>query len=225
MPRHSNPPRVRADPAFAILLLLLSPTLLAQPLLRITSSPDRTVVHPGDTLKFTVETPSELIFEAVGLLATSPIDENIVSRTAPYEPSLTIPRRIRPGEYNVTAFGLLRPGQKSGFEKALGRGVPSLPITLIVERADEPVRLEVYPPTIRLPPGHKGFLSVTGIFADGEKVDLKEASTTIYSTDTPRVATVDPKSVVNTLAPGSGKITVSNGKAKVEVPVVVSNTK
>jgi hypothetical protein len=35
----------------------------------------------------------------------------------------------------------------------------------------------------------------------------------------------DPKSVVNAHAPGAAKITVSNGKAKVEVPVVVSAPK
>jgi hypothetical protein len=73
-----------------------------------------------------------------------------------------------------------------------------------------------------LQPGIKGYLSVTGVFEDGARVDLKESSKTIYTSDAPKVVTVDPKSIVNPLAPGSAKITVGNGKAKVEVPVVVS---
>jgi hypothetical protein len=179
-------------------------------------------VHRGEPLKVIVETPAQLNFEWVSLITTLPFNGDIVSKAAPYELSLPIPRTTRPGGYTITATGMLRPGETSGREKEWGRAIPSLPITLIVERADEPVRLEVYPPTIRLSPGHKGFLSVTGIFADGEKVDLKEASTTTYTSDTPRVVTVDPKSVVNALAPGTAKITVSNGKANVEVPVVIS---
>jgi hypothetical protein len=59
-------------------------------------------------------------------------------------------------------------------------------------------------------------------YADGQKVDLKEASTTIYCSDTPRIVSVDPRSVVNALAPGSATITVSNSRAKVEIPVVVA---
>jgi hypothetical protein len=159
-------------------------------------------------------------FAGVGVIGTMHVGSPLVT-APPYECTFAIPRSVRPGIYNITAVGILRPGQKYDREKEFGRGVPSAPMTLIVERADEPVRLEVYPPTMRLQVGIKGYLSVTGVFADGEKVDLKESSKTIYTSDTPKVVTVDPKSVVNPLAPGSAKITVSNGKAKVEVPVVV----
>ena len=96
---------------------------------------------------------------------------------------------------------------------------------MVVERAGDPVRLEVFPSTISEGPGIKLPLQVTGVFADGQKVDIKLSTKTTYVSDNPRVVTIDPKSVVNTLAPGSAKITVSNGKTRVEIPVVVSAPK
>jgi Big-like domain-containing protein len=137
----------------------------------------------------------------------------------PYRFQVPIPKTIVPGPYRLTAAGTSPSQGKNPIP------VESKPITIVVERADEPVRLEVYPPTMRLQVGIKGYLSVTGVFADGQQVDLKESSKTIYTSDTPGVVTVDPKSFVNPLAPGSAKITVSNGKVKVEVPVVVSAAK
>jgi hypothetical protein len=137
----------------------------------------------------------------------------------PYQFIVPIPKTITPGPYRLGAMGTSPSQGKNTFP------VESKPITIVVERIDEPVRLEVYPPTMNLQVGIKGYLSVTGVFADGQKVDLKESSTTIYTSDAPKVVTVDPKSMVNPLAPGSTKITVSNGEAKVEVPVTVSAAK
>lgn len=205
-------------------LCVVGGALLAQPMptVRITSPVNRTVVHPGESLKVMVEPSPADAFAGIGVIGVYPIGDSSVVTAPPFECTVAIPSDIRPGVYAITAAGMLGPGQKSGREAQWGRGVPSAPITLLVERADQPVRLEVYPPTMRLQVGIKGYLSVTGVFADGQQVDLKESSTTIFTSDTPRVVTVDPKSIVNPMAPGSAKITVSNGKAKVEVPVVVS---
>jgi hypothetical protein len=70
MSRHSNPPGFRSDQWLTMLLLLPTSALLAQPFLRITSPPDRTVVHPGETPKVIVETPAQLNFEWVSLITT-----------------------------------------------------------------------------------------------------------------------------------------------------------
>jgi hypothetical protein len=205
-----------------MLVAFMGSAALSQPLLRITSPHDGTVVHPGDVVKVTVEAPSSIALEGVGLIATFPID-NSVSKGPPFELSVTVPTKIEPGDYTIMAAGMLRPGELSGIEKKWGRSIPSAPVTLIVERADDPIRLELFPPSMRLQPGRKGFLSVTGVFADGETVDLKFSSKTVYRSDAPEVVSVDAKGVVNALAPGTAKITISNGKTKVQVQVVVSN--
>lgn len=188
----------------------------ARPTLRISSPADGTVVHPGDSLKVTVEAPPARRLPNVLLIGWDPIGMFPAVGSPPYQFVVPIPNDITPGPYRLGAMGT-SPSQGKN-----PTPVVSKPITIVVERTDEPVRLEVFPPTISLQPGNKGYLSVTGVFADGQKVDLKLSTKTIYASDTPRVVTVDHQGVVNALVPGSAKITVSNGKAKVEIPVVVS---
>jgi Bacterial Ig-like domain (group 2) len=186
----------------------------AQPTLRISSPADGTVVHPGDSLKTTVEVSPAGTLPNVMLIGQDPIGLFPAVGNPPYHFVVLIPKTITPGPYRLTA---------AGSDKRIGPTlIESKPITLVVERVDEPVRLEVFPTSISSEPGRKWYLSVTGLFADGQKVDLKESTKTTYTSDTPRVATIDPKSIVNALTPGSAKITVSNGKAKVEIPIVVS---
>jgi hypothetical protein len=208
----SHSPRVRADPGF-IMLLLLSPTaLLAQSSLRITSPADATTVHPGESLKVTVEVSppggqTRVILGGGGLGLFPGVG------SPPYQFEVPIPKTLAPGPEVLTAMG---------WPTNTSTPVYSNQITILVERADEPARLTAFPPTISLQPRGRISLQVTGVFANGERVDLKLSSRTMYSSDTPRVVTVEPNSVVTALAPGTAKITVSNGKAKVEVPVVVS---
>jgi hypothetical protein len=214
--------RLRAAFLLVPLLYLSASSLLAQSL-QITSPADGTVVSPGQSLKVTVEASPASAFAGVGLIGKTPIGVTSLVSVPPYEFAVPIPNVIRPGSYTLGAIGQPLPGQgKPGRGPNYPEPVYSAVITLIVERADEPLRLEIYPPILRLQPGSKGYLSVTGVFADGQKVDLRESTKTIYTSDTPSVVTVDPKSVVNALGPGAAKITVNNGKAKIEIPVVVS---
>ncbi len=199
------------------MLLLLSATLLAQPTLRITSPADGTLVHPGESFKVTVEVTPPGAFTDLMLIAADPIGTFPEKGGAPYEYAVPIPKAIAPGQYTIAAMGRPRPGLhldnvSQGFSK---------PITIVVERADDPVRLEVFPLNLRLAPGGRISLQVTGVFTDGERVYLKLSSKTIYTSDTPSVVTAESNSVVTAVAPGTAKITVSNGKAKVEIPVVV----
>lgn len=196
---------------------LLCGSLLAQPKLRITSPADGAVIHPGESLKVTVDVSPPGAFTDLMLIAGDPIGMFPEVGGPPYEYVIPIPKITAPGQYSLGVMGKPRPGLRVGANQIFSK-----PITLVVERADEPVRLEVFPPTISLQPGRKWFLSVTGVFADGQKVDLKLSTKTIYTSDTPKIVTIDPRGVVNALAPGSATITVSNGKAKVEIPVVVS---
>jgi hypothetical protein len=190
----------------------------AQPTLRISSPADGTVVYPGSSLKVTVEVSPPGAFTDLMLIAADPIGMYQEKGGAPYEYAVPIPKAIAPGQYTIAAMGRPRPGLhldnvSQGFSK---------PITIVVERADDPVRLEVFPFDLRLVPGQRMSLQVTGVFADGQKLDLKLSTKTIYTSDSPGVITVEPSSVVHALAPGSARITVSNGKTKTEIPVVVS---
>jgi hypothetical protein len=196
---------------------LLSGSLVAQPTLRITSPADDAVVHPGDSLKVKVDVSPPGAFTDLLLIAGDPIGMIPEAGGPPYEFVVPIPQNMAPGYYSLGVMGKPRPGLGVGANQIFSK-----PITLVVERADEPVRLEVFPPTISVQPGGKWFLSVTGVFADGQKVDLKLSTKTIYTSDTPKIVTIDPRGVVKALAPGSAKITVSNGKARVEILVVVS---
>jgi len=126
----------------------------------------------------------------------------------PYQFAVPIPKTVAPGPYRLTAAGT-SPSQ--GKNSIL---VASNQITTLVERADEPVRLYVFPATLTLPPSGRISLQVTGTFADGDQVYLKMSSKTIYSSDSPRVATVEPNSVVTAHAPGTAKITLATAKPK-----------
>ena len=192
---HLTPRHFRAASWLASLLLLSSPPLLAQPTLRITSPVDGTIVHPGESLKVTVEAPPVGVLPNVLLIGWGPLGMFRAVGSPPYQFVVPVPKTIAPGPYRLTAAGTSPSQGKNPIP------VESKPITILVERADEPVRLEVFPPTISLQPGRKGFLSVTGIFADRQKVDLKLSSKTIYSSDTPRVVTVEPNSVVHRRRP------------------------
>lgn len=195
------------------MLFLASTVLPAQPTLRITSPADGTTIHPGESLKVTVAVspPNTKVILGGGGLGLFPGAGN-----PPYQFEVPIPATLAPGPETLTAMGW--PANTS-------TPVYSNQVTILVERTDEPVRLYVFPPPISLQPGARLSLQVTGVFPNGERVDLKLSSKTIYASDTPRVATVEPNSVVTAHTPGTAKITVSNGKAKAEVPVVVSAPK
>lgn len=196
---------------FCLTACTLIGLLSAQPKLEITSPADGTVVNPGKEITVTVLASPSGVFQQVALIGGNPIGFYGPITAAPYQFTVQIPTRINPGEYPLTAHGFTSPGH----------GTRSEPITIVVERADFPVSLEVYPPSMQLSVGRKGFLSVTGVFSDGERVNLWKASKTVYTSDRLSVATVQAQGVVTGVAPGSAKVGVTYGKITVEVPVTV----
>jgi hypothetical protein len=105
----SNSPRLRADARLAILLLLASPALLAQPSPRITSPADGTLVHPGQSIKVTVEVVSGK-FEKVGVIGGNAIGGSDVLTAPPYEFTMRIPDHTRPNKYHLTPAGFTATG-------------------------------------------------------------------------------------------------------------------
>jgi hypothetical protein len=164
-----------------ILSCAVASALLAQPQpsLRITSPTDGTEVHPGDSLKVTVTASGT--FQQVFLVGGDPIGFSQPLLAPPYEFTIQIPSHIRPDRYLLTADGFTSPGQRS----------PSDPITLVVERSDAPVSLKVFPSLLRLSEGGKGYISVSGVFADGQTVNLTQSTLTSYTSNAPGIVAVE----------------------------------
>src|SRR5580700_7318842 len=115
---------------------LLCGSLLAQPKLRISSPADGTVVHVGESLKVKVEVSPPGAFTELLLIAGDPIGMFPKADGPPYEFVLPIPANIRPGHYSLGAMGKPRPELHLDASQLFSKA-----ITLVVERADEPVRL------------------------------------------------------------------------------------
>lgn len=215
--RQWNGSRVTRIAAVSLLLATCSCQSHSQPTLRITSPKDRVVVHPGESLTVVVEATPGRAFDMVTIvggpdpLALSP-GFNRVLTAPPYRFTIQLPNNIPVREYDLSADGTTGPGH----------GARSDPITIRVERADTPQNLSVYPTEMRLSPGHKGFLSVTGLFADGASVDLTKSTLTKYKSDATGVATVQSEGIVTAVAPGAATIIVTNGRATFQIPVTVS---
>jgi hypothetical protein len=111
-----------------------------------------------------------------------------------------------------------------GFTKYLtapppGQNVYSDPVSIDVERSDAPRRYNVDPPSLtfdRL--GESETLSVTGVFADGSRVDITHSTLTKYSSYKPAVATVDANGVVKAVRPGSTSILINGA---ISIPVTI----
>ncbi len=188
--------------------------LVGQPSLRITSPRDGAVVNPGQSLTVTVEASPTAAFKEVVIIGGDPIGFSQPLSAPPYRFTILIPKNITARQYLLTADGYTVPG----------KGV-SASIRINVERADSPVSLDVYPSSMHLSPGHKGFLSVSGKFSDGENVDLSKASRIVYTSDTPSVAAVQADGTVTAVASGVAKVEITYGKVKARVPVTVEGVR
>lgn len=193
--------------------LALTTLIAAQPALRIASPTDGTKVHPGDTLTVVVEASPPGTFQSVIIFAWDPIPASKLLTAPPYRFAIQIPSDIVPKEYLLTAVGVQSPGQ----------GTASESVSIIVERADTPVRLRVEPTVLDLSPSQKGYLRVLGEYSDGKTVDLTQAGGVFYSSTAPTVAIVQAQGIVTSVSAGSCNIVVSFKAAKAQVPVIVRN--
>ncbi len=168
-------------------------------------------MHPGESLTVTVDvSPPEGAFRTVFVDGIGFGKE--VLKAPPYRFTVHIPVDIRPDKYPVIAYA---------FSASTGQLVNSEPITVLVERADSPVSISVYPVVADFTMDQKRYFSVTGLYADHATDDLSQSSRIKYISSDPAVATVDPQGIVTPVAPGSGKITIIYGNLKLDVPVIV----
>ncbi len=205
-------PRLTRNVTFCALVCALGSLASAQASLRITSPPDGTVVRPGESVMVRVAASGEVL-KGVFIGGTGPIGfgKELIT-VPPYDFTIEIPKQINSGTYNLTADGAT----------ASRHDVKSDTVTIDVERASSPVSLHAEDfSSLRVHVGRMTYTRIVGVFGDGTSADLQLSTLTIFRTDNIAVATVAPNGVITGVAPGSTKLMVTNGTAKLEVPITV----
>ena len=190
---------------FCVLAATCATAIDAQPVLKITAPASGVTVSPGQTI--TVSVSARGTVKNVFVIGWDPIGASQAPSAPPYNFTIEIPEKIRPGEYLLTAVGVSESGP-----------VESESITIDVERPDKPVSLWVWPSAVEENIGESSLLQVEGTYADGTSADLTNSRRTIFVSDAPAIATVDQQGRVTAVASGSATILV-NGSAKVPVTV------
>jgi hypothetical protein len=181
--------------------------------LKITSPADGTVVAPGQVVTVTVAASPASAFQEIIIIGGGGIGSTSMLTAPPYQFSVQIPPKIRPRRYTITADGTVVPG----------RGTASDPITLVVERPDNPLSLSAEPSIMGFHmAGDECSMRIVGTFPDGSLVDVHESTYVMYQSDMPGVATVDSYGLVTAVAAGSANITVTYAGVSTQVPVSVA---
>jgi hypothetical protein len=203
--------------AAALLAICVAASQLCAQTVEITSPTDGALFHPGQLLDITVKaTPSAFRTVVVGVGNLHPSGLSNVLTAPPYRFQIQIPSDTVPGPYTLMAVGVTH----------AGNAVDSVEVTIAVERPDNPLRLESDLRTVNFDySSGSAALLVDGIFPDGSRVSLTRSTLTRFISDRPSVVTVDANFVVTAVGPGSASITVTNGKARLVIPVTVANTK
>ncbi len=196
-----------------VVIWALTSSASAQTTLRIISPVDGEVVRPGQTITVEVVAAGEAP-TGVFIISPNPIGFRGLAEAPPYNITMEIPKEIKPRKYNLTAAGY----------SALRHEVKEDAVTIDVERADSPISLRAEDiPYLLVSVGKTTYCSIVGTFSDGTKADLDDSTLTTFKSDNVAVATVGPYpyGVVTGVSPGSTKIIVTNGNARLEVPVTV----
>jgi hypothetical protein len=207
--RHGCQLTVRSFTTRSLLLGIFAASVYAQPTLRIASPPNGFEVRPGQTLLVILEASSPNAFRSVMVGGDIPVGLAPAVGNGPYLASVQIPSDATPREYVLTGLGLLAPGHF----------VNSSPVTIFVERQDQPRRLRTEPSILMMTVGEQTPLQVIGEFRDGAKVDLTRSKRTIYICRPSSLASIDREGVVIAKAAGSGRITI-NGM--IDIPISIS---
>ena len=170
--------------------------LPAQVVLQITSPTNGAIVNPGQTMMVDVSVAG-IVLAATRITAQDPIKSAQVLIAPPYQFSITIPTKIRPGPYTLVAEG-----------SSVSSAVPSSdPILIDVERTDSPQSIATGS-LLELTIGEHSPVRVDGIYSDGSVVDLSRSTQTTYDTDPAGIASVTREGLVTGLAGGSTTIVI-----------------
>jgi Big-like domain-containing protein len=190
-----------------------------QPQLRIESPADGALVHPGQTIKVRVTSPSGAGFSTVTLAGEGPLPfMTEAADSLPAEFAIKIPAKIDSRRYSLTARGRTTAGN-----------FVETTIQLDIERPDPPLSVFSFQfPNLRMQTTDPPFyLIILANFSDQkEAIAVTESSYLSYRSTNPAVATVDKSGAVTAVALGAASIEVTyrapdGSKVGVSVPVSV----
>jgi hypothetical protein len=195
-----------------IMSLLTTGTIGAQSL-TITSPKPNAVVHTGETIQVVVQAKPERTFQQIIIIGQDPLGVSQPLSGPPWRFSFQTPASVKPRRYGLTADGYTAPGH--GFDSEM--------VLVDVERPDHPATIKVQNSPIVIPAvgGQEMLGNITGIFGDGKEVDLTESNHVKFTSDDPKIATINGQGILTGMAIGAVKVTVSYNGRSVVVPVRV----
>jgi hypothetical protein len=200
--------RINTMRARFAMLMLLGACSRAQSVLTITSPATKVIVHPGETVAVDLSVSGPPLTVAT-IVPQDPIKPVAVLTAPPYRFSITIPARIRPGLYSLTAEGVSATSPILSADR----------IFIDVEPPDSPQKITTNFRSSELSVGMWSEIQVSGSYPDGSVLDLSRSTRTQYASQSPDVATVTNEGLVTGIAPGSTHVLV-NGILSVPVTVV-----
>jgi hypothetical protein len=199
-----------------IALVTLSAAQSPAALIIVSPNAGRTI-QPGQAVTISVHVPSGTYPYGVGIVGQDPLGfagpSPVVGSTVAF--TLTVPAYTPPGPYEITAAAA----------DSIGALVSSNPITLDVERADIPTALLVDPPSVskRLV-GDTLLLTIFGVFAGGQEIDLTHSTKLKFNSENTTVAVVQD-GILSAVGVGQTNLDVQYGSitAKISVTVPAGN--
>jgi hypothetical protein len=192
-----------------VCILLFKGHLLALESVTLLSPQEGQVVYAGETLKIILQ-PS-LGTSVKSVLILSPL-EIIEIKDPPAEIPFKISKDRDPGPVTITVVAIT------------GLGGGKVTRTIQVEAPSVLEQIIPDPMILNLDTFYskEQEVIVKGIYRDGITRYIEESSYTVFSSDNPRVATVDTQGVVKMVAPGITTVRISNNGLTTSVKVQVN---
>jgi hypothetical protein len=191
-------------------LTIVGPPAASAQTLQITAPSAGAVVNPGQIVSVALAVSGVTLTHAF-VLSETPIADGQDLTAPPYQFSLQVPANINLRSYRLVAAGV----------DASGNSYSSSPVTIDVERTDNPTSIAANPTPLYKMIGDTSYVRVTATYADGAVLDATESSLVSYASGDPAVATVDNVGRVSAVGAGSTNITITYGTLSVTVPVTV----
>ncbi len=173
------------------------------------------VVVVGETVSVSVNLAPGVTYPNGVTVAGGGTAAGAILATPPFRFDYTVPNDASIGPLQLTAMGSPRPQQVE----------LSVPITLFVERPDNPTSLSVVPSHIQFSsPGEQQRLDIEGTFSDGSVLPLNRSSLIAYSSTDPAIAYVAKNGFVTAISTGDATIIVKYRNKEVDVRVSVPHT-
>jgi hypothetical protein len=198
------------------------PLIAQQPTIRIVSPVTQSQVAPGQSVTITVQ--ADPAVQDIFVYAQEPLSA-AASTSSSNQFTLLIPTKTAPGFYSLIADADAPDGE-----------IVSTPITLDVERSDDPAilldvggaggheNILVQPTTMLFNVNDELPIQLLGLFSNGDEVDLTKSTKISFISQNPQIATVSPgpgTRVVKAVGAGETSMVITAGSTSLTIPVKV----